>query len=197
MILTNRIVCNKGESRSAFAEKVKSISEKLGINPNWLMVVMLHESGINAQAVNKQKGDQADAYSRSYFRATGLIQFMPSTAMWLGTSTQSLYKMTNLQQLDYVYKYFKAYTGRIKSYYDLYMITFWPAAIGKPDTYVIQSSTMPASLVAERNPTLDINKDGKITVGEAKKIMLKAIPTEYLNDVLSDDEKKSPDCLAF
>lgn len=193
MILTNRIVCNKGESRSAFAEKVKSISEKLGINPNWLMVVMLHESGINAQAVNKQKGDHADAYTRSYYRATGLIQFMPSTAMWLGTSTQSLYKMTNLQQLDYVYKYFKAYTGRIKSYYDLYMITFWPAAVGKPDNYIIQSSTMSAALVAERNPTLDINKDGKITVAEAKKIMFNVIPKEFLNDVLSEDEKKSPD----
>ncbi|OFY04943.1 MAG: hypothetical protein A2W93_12120 [Bacteroidetes bacterium GWF2_43_63] len=191
MILTNRIVCNKGESRSAFAEKVKSICEKLAINPNWLMVVMLHESGINAQAVNKQKGDHSDACTRSYYRATGLIQFMPTTAMWLGTSTQALYKMNNLQQLDYVYKYFKPYSGRIKSYYDLYMITFWPAAIGKPDNYVIQSSTIPASVVAERNPSLDINRDGKITVGEAKQIMLKAIPVEFLNDVLSDDEKKS------
>jgi len=195
MILTNRIVCNKGESRSAFAEKVKNICEKLGINPNWLMVVMLHESGINAQAVNKQKGDHSDPYTRAAYRATGLIQFMPTTAMWLGTSTQLLFKMTNLKQLDYVYKYFKPYSGRMKSYYDLYMITFWPAAVGKPDTYIIQSATIPASIVAERNPALDINKDGKITVGEAKKIMLKAIPVEYLQNVLSDDEKKSPDCL--
>ncbi|HET8689451.1 MAG TPA: hypothetical protein VFM18_22800, partial [Methanosarcina sp.] len=125
------------------------------------------------------------------YRATGLIQFMPTTAMWLGTSTQALYKMNNLQQLDYVYKYFKPYAGRIKSYYDLYMITFWPAAVGKPDSYIIQSTKMPASMVAENNPTLDINKDGRITVGEAKKIMFNAIPANYIDKVLTDDEKKS------
>jgi len=191
MILTEKIVCNKGESRSAFASKVKTICDQLGINPDWLMVVMYHESRINAQAVNKQKDDHDDPYTRAAYRATGLIQFMPTTAMWLGTSTQALYKMTNLQQLDYVYKYFKPYTGKIKSYYDLYMVTFWPAAVGKPDSYIIQSSKMPASLVAEKNPTLDINKDGRITVSEAKKIMFNAIPANYIDKVLTDDEKKS------
>lgn len=191
MILIDKVKCNKGESRSAFETKVKTIAEKLGINPNWLMVVMNNESGLNAQAVNKQSGDSSDPYTRSPYRATGLIQFMPTTAIWLGTSTQALYRMTNLEQLDYVYLYFKPYIGRLKSYFDLYMITFFPAAMGKPDDYVIQTSKVKASVIAKQNPSLDINKDGKITVGEARKTMLKAIPAEFLDDVLSTLEKKS------
>ena len=191
MILTNEIKCNKGESKDAFVAKVIAISAKLGINPNWLMVVMHNESGINAQIVNKQKGDSSDPYTRSAYRATGLIQFMPTTAIWLGTSTQALYKMTNLEQLDYVYKYFKGFAGKIKSYFDLYMITFFPVAVGKPDDFVIQSKSVSASTIARQNPSFDINKDFKITVGEAKQSMLKAIPAALIDEVISEVEKKS------
>ena len=191
MILTDKIICNKGESPTAFVEKVKDISKRLGINPNWLMVVMYNESRLNAQAVNKQKGDNPDAYSRSVYRATGLIQFMPKTARSMGTNTQALYAMTNLRQLDYVYQYFKGYAGRIKSYFDLYMITFFPVAVGKKDDFVIQSPDINASVIASQNPSFDINKDGKITVGEAKKSMLKAIPQAFLDEVLTQAEKKS------
>ena len=191
MILTNEIKCNKGESKDAFVSKVIAISAKLGIKPNWLMVVMHNESGINAQIVNKQKGDSSDPYTRSAYRATGLIQFMPTTAIWLGTSTQALYKMTNLEQLDYVYKYFKGFAGKIKSYFDLYMITFFPVAVGKPDDFVIQSKSVSASTIARQNPSFDINKDFKITVGEAKQSMLKAIPAALIDEVISEVEKKS------
>jgi hypothetical protein len=191
MILTNEIKCNKGESKDAFVAKVIAISAKLGIKPNWLMVVMHNESGINAQIVNKQKGDSSDPYTRSAYRATGLIQFMPTTAVWLGTSTQALYKMTNLEQLDYVYKYFKGFAGKIKSYFDLYMITFFPVAVGKPDDFVIQSKSVSASTIARQNPSFDINKDFKITVGEAKQSMLKAIPAALIDEVISEVEKKS------
>ncbi len=191
MILTNEIKSNRGESRDAFVAKVTAISAKLGINPNWLMAVMHNESGINAQIVNKQKGDSPDPFTRAAYRAVGLIQFMPSTAKWLGTTNQALYRMTSIQQLDYVYKYFAGYAGRIKSYFDLYMITFFPAAIGKPDDFVIQSKAVSASTIARQNPSFDINKDGKITVGEAKKIMAKAIPAAVLDEVITQAEKKS------
>jgi hypothetical protein len=191
IILTDRIKCNKGESRTAFEAKVKTISAQLGINPNWLMVMMYNESGINAQAVNKQSGDSSDPYIRAANRAVGLIQFMPTTAKWLGTSTQALYTMTNLQQLDYVYRYFKGYTGKIKSYFDLYMINFFPAAMGKPDNYVIEAPNISATVIARQNPGLDVNKDGKVTVAEARSVMLKAIPKEFLHDVLTTLEKKS------
>lgn len=41
---------------------------------------------------------------------------------------------------------------------------FWPAAIGKPDSYVI--ATSPSS-VYNANAGLDVNRDGTITRGEA------------------------------
>jgi hypothetical protein len=191
MILTDKIICNRGESRADFAEKVRDISARLLINPNWLMVVMYNESGLNAQAVNKQKGDPADPFTRAKSRATGLIQFMPRTAQALGTTTQALFSMSNVRQLDYVYQYYRPWAGRIKSYFDLYMITFFPAAVGKPDDYVLQTSGISASVIAAQNPGFDINKDNKVTVGEAKRSMLKAIPAAFIDEVLSQAEKKS------
>lgn len=41
--------------------------------------------------------------------AIGLIQFMPSTAKGLGTSTSALKQMTAVDQLAYVEKYFAPY----------------------------------------------------------------------------------------
>ena len=110
----------------AFFTKLKKIAADLGVQPDWIMAVMNSETGgtFNPQIVNKQKAstpgydgdgkqvksagipDSANDFERSKYRATGLIQFMPKTAKNLGTSTQQLFKMSNVQQLDYVYKYF-------------------------------------------------------------------------------------------
>ena len=139
-----------------FKAKVKSISVQLGIEPDWLMTVMYAESRINPAAYNATSG------------ASGLIQFMPSTAQWLGTTTAALRAMTNVEQLDYVYKYFKnlGVSGKMKSVYDLYLATFFPAALGKPNDWVMETSELSAYKIASQNQIIDLNKDGKITVGE-------------------------------
>lgn len=47
---------------------------------------------------------------------TGLIQFMEATAKSvLGTSAKSLAAMSDIQQLDYVEKYFKYIHGHIRN----------------------------------------------------------------------------------
>jgi len=191
MILIDKLQLNKGESRAVFEATVRSISNKLGINPNWLMMVMWSESRLNAQAVNKQEGDSEDPLVRSASRATGLIQFMPDTALNLGTTTVALYKMDAISQLQYVYQYFKGWAGRIKSYYDLYFVTFFPLAIGKPDNYMLQTPNKSAYIIAKQNPFFDVNKDGKLTVGEIKRRMYESIPKAILADVMSMIEKKS------
>ena len=99
---------------------------------------------------------------------------MPSTAKALGTSTDGLLKMSNIEQLDYVYKYLKPYNGRMKSWIDVYLAVFYPAAIGKGDDYVIKSD-----LVARQNVIFDLNKDLDISVGEIKKVLQEHIPKEY------------------
>jgi hypothetical protein len=142
--------------RNAFVEKVKNISQKLGIDPDWLMGVMWQESRLRPTAKNSVSG------------ATGLIQFMPKTALALGTSTQALAAMDAVTQLDYVHKYYAPYSGRIHSFADTYFVTFFPAAIGKPDDWVLQTETLSAGKIATQNNIYDVNRDGKLTVAEVK-----------------------------
>ena len=106
------------ENREEFTEKVNNISNELGIDANWLMFVMWFESRLNPKAVNPISG------------ATGLIQFMPSTARSLGTTTDVLKRMNNVQQLDYVLAYLRPYKGRMKHWIDVYLAVFYPKAMG-------------------------------------------------------------------
>ena len=191
MILLDNLQKNKGESLAIFEQTMNSICTKLGINPNWLMMVMWSESRLNAQSVNKQAGDSENAQVRSANRATGLIQFMPDTAKAMGTTTQKLYAMSAVDQLHYVYAYFKPWTGKIHSYFDLYLVTFFPLAVGKPDDYIIQTNKIKANTIARQNPFFDVNKDGKLTVGEIKRKMYESIPETVVAEVVSQIEKKS------
>jgi hypothetical protein len=154
-------------NREAFIAKVITISQRLGIEPEWLMQVFVNESGMNHQAVNPTGG------------ATGLIQFMPDTAASLGTSCAALKAMSNVQQLDYVYKYLAPFAGKMASYIDLYFTVFFPLAVGKPDNWTFQTSKLSASKIATQNPVFDINKDRKLTVAEVRQAMLKKVPTAW------------------
>lgn len=140
----------KGGNKNEFANKVKLIAQNLGIKADWLMIVMNFESGINSTAVNSTSG------------ATGLIQFIPSTAKALGTTTTDLYNMTNVQQLDYVYLYLSKYKGKLNNLSDLYLAIFYPNAIGKSDDYILGTTEENKKLIAKRNAILDTNKNGYI-----------------------------------
>lgn len=132
----------------------KTVAKNLGISPADLMAVMHFESGMNPKAVNPYSG------------ASGLIQFMPATAKGLGTSVESIRRMGIDSQLHYVYKYLLPYKGRMKDLADVYLAVFFPAAIGKPNSYALQTKRLSAGLIAKQNPVFDTNKDGKITKGE-------------------------------
>ena len=134
-----------------FLNKVKDISGKLNCSHEDLLAVMNSESGLNSRAVNRKGG------------ATGLIQFMPSTARALGTSTAELYNMTPTQQLKYVEKYLtqakaSARMGNRKlTGADLYSLVFMP---GKANGEVMCSA---GSKEYSWNSGLDRNRDGQIT----------------------------------
>lgn len=101
--------------------------------------------------------------------ATGLIQFMPTTAAGLGTTTALLAAMTAVQQLDFVEKYFanaiKAH-GALASIEDMYMSILWPAAIGKASSYVLFNSATQA-IAYRQNAGLDADHNGQVTKYEA------------------------------
>lgn len=147
----------KGGDKKAFLEKVIKISNNMFIDPNWLMAVMYSESGLNPRAQNWK-------YLVNGEPATGLIQFVKKTAESLGTTTSKLFAMSGVDQLDYVETYFVR-TGklsRVKSFHDLYLITFYPAAVGKSLDWQFPKS------VLKDNPSLDMNKNGVLTISDFK-----------------------------
>ena len=115
----------RAKKSAEFLNKTVAIAKDLGANPNHLMAIMQFESGLKANEVNRFSG------------ATGLIQFMPSTARGLGTSTSALLAMSEIQQLDYARKYLMPYKGRLNTIGDFYASVLWPAAVGQPDGYVL------------------------------------------------------------
>ena len=154
------------ENKKEFALKVTDICNQLNIKPEWLMFVMWFESRLNPQAVNPISG------------TTGLIQFMPSTARSLGTTTEVLKHMSNVQQLDYVLAYLRPYKGRMKRWIDVYLAVFYPKAMGNPN-FVITSD-----IVAKQNKIFDLNKDLDISVKEIEAALRKQIPEKYRKDYL-------------
>lgn len=152
------------ENRAEFIAKVNSICDDLRIKPDWLMFVMWFESKLNPHAVNPISG------------ATGLIQFMPSTARSLGTSVEDLKRMNNVEQLDYVLAYLRPYKGRMKRWIDVYLAVLYPKAMGNPN-FVITSD-----IVAKQNKIFDLNKDLDISVKEIETVLRKQIPEKYRKD---------------
>ena len=159
---TDGPLCWGAKVSRAFRDKVRSISESLGVSADDLMACMAWESANTFSPSIKNAAGSG---------ATGLIQFMPSTAQALGTSTAALAAMTAVEQLDYVLKYFAPYRGRLKNLGDLYMAILWPAGVGKADSYVLwEKGSLPTTY--RQNAGLDVNKDGRITRAEAiEKVM--------------------------
>lgn len=140
-----------------FKTKAVAVAASVEVDVNHLMAAIAFESGESFSPVIKNAAGSG---------ATGLIQFMPSTATGLGTTTADLAKMTAVKQLDYVEKYFKPYNGKCNTLSDVYMAILLPSAVGKPETHVLfDQTTMPVAY--EQNKGLDSNSDGKITKLEA------------------------------
>lgn len=133
-----------------FRERVLWIEADLGINADHLMACMAWESGETFSPSKKNIAGSG---------ATGLIQFMPSTAVALGTTTAELARMTAEDQLNYVWKYFAPYDGKLKNLGDVYMAILWPKAVGQPDSYVL----FDRGIAYRQNAGLDKDKNGKIT----------------------------------
>lgn len=141
----------------AFRQRVLDMSAFLGVNPDHLMAIMAFETGRTFDPAQKNLAGSG---------ATGLIQFMPQTAIGLGTSVDLLAKMNTVEQLRWVQKYFMPYRGLMHTLSDMYMAVLWPRAVGKPDDYVLwDKQTRPTTY--RQNAGLDGNKDAVITKFEA------------------------------
>ncbi|MBI3561063.1 MAG: lytic transglycosylase [Gammaproteobacteria bacterium] len=140
-----------------FKAKVIKVCDNLGINPDFLMTCMAFETKETFSPSIKN-----DAGSSG----TGLIQFMKRTAKVFHTSTKDLAAMSDVQQLDYVEKYFK---DAIRTYKkldtleDVYFAILNPTGIRKKDDFVLFKE---GTDEYDKNKGLDKDGDGQITVTE-------------------------------
>jgi hypothetical protein len=115
---------------------------------------------------------------------------MPATAVSLGTSTAALKAMSNVEQLEYVRKYLYPYRYKIKSYADLYMSIFFPAALGKSENWIIKASNLSAEKVASANRIFDLDSNGILTVSEVREAFLRRVPESLRNRFRNQVKKK-------
>lgn len=137
-----------------FLNAVDNTANMLGVTSDQLLAVMDFET-IGSFDPAEKSGTSS---------ATGLIQFIESTAGDLGTTTEELAKMTRTEQMVYVNRYLSRFQGRIKNTGDIYMAVHWPRAVGKNDSYVMYRR---GSDNYSANQSLDTNNDGTVTRGEA------------------------------
>jgi hypothetical protein len=120
------------------AIKFESLAIKYGFPPQWL-----------ANLVNFESGGTFNPAIKNSIGATGLIQFLPSTLSGLGVTMAQLSAMNFATQLSYVDRYLSKFfngTGVARGIYDkkkakvtprfsqtdLFMMVFYPDAVGKP-----------------------------------------------------------------
>ena len=138
-------------------DKVISVCNKLGINPNWLLAVMYFETGKTFSPAKT-----------NVIGSVGLIQFTRDkvginykTINGKRYNLTDLAKMSFIEQMDVVYEYYKEGIRTTKkvpaSFVDTYLLTFFPMAVGKNDDFIFQTKGLSASLIAKQNPIFAVN----------------------------------------
>lgn len=137
-----------------FERKVKEVAARIGIpNYEYLMSVMTFETaGTMSPSIRNYKSS-----------ATGLIQFLESTAKNLGTTTEKLARMNQIEQMDLVEKYLMPFQGKLKTLADVYAAVFRPILIGKDSFLVVAEK---GTQIYNANSGLDSNGDGYLVWGE-------------------------------
>lgn len=133
-----------------FIEAVEEMAERLETEPQYVLAAMSFETG----------GTFNPAIQNS-IGATGLIQFLRSTAIGLGTTTEILKNMSAVEQLEFVEKYFDPFAGRLDTLVAVYT-SILSGSPREPEDVLFRAGTPAFRL----NP-LDWNQDGEITAAEA------------------------------
>lgn len=105
----------------ARAADVVALADELGADAYDLAALLTFESGGSPTAINPRSG------------ASGLIQFMPSTARWLGTTVEAIRGMGWSQQIPYVRRYLEAFADRgLYPAHKLALSVFYPDYMSRP-----------------------------------------------------------------
>jgi hypothetical protein len=160
------------QTSSAFRSALAEMALSIGLDPSYIAAVMAIETGRT----------YSPSIQNPFTRATGLIQFMPTTAAAMGTSVDQLKRMTAIQQLEYVKRFFRPQLSRIRPHVpgDYYLAVFMPAYIGRDPGSILFSS---GETGYAQNAGLDRDGDGLITVGDV---------TGTVNRVVAEAQARPP-----
>ena len=143
------------------ANKIVEVGNNLEppVDPAWL-----------ANVINYETGYTFDPSTVNAIGATGLIQFLGSTAKGLGTTTEDLAVMSASDQMDFVQDYFQNKideNGPILNANDAFMAVFYPPAMGAgPDFSIYDHAAKTRSIqFAEdiKNANRGITTSGQYT----------------------------------
>jgi len=146
-----------------FLRALAAMVDRHGWNIDGIAGVISHESRFDAAAHSPIPGQTA----------TGLIQFIESTARSLGTSTAALRTMSALQQLPYVERYFQRTLRLTPNAPESYILATYGRAdlVNAPDDLAIDHATSDDPAEAERyrvNSAFDASGKGWISVGDLR-----------------------------
>ena len=150
----NRLIANY----PGFLPELQQVAARLETRPEWLLNVMACESSFVASARNPLPGQTA----------SGLLQFIRQTARGLGTTAVAVRRMSPVEQLRFVEKYFTPFKGHLNSLADVYLAVFRGFVVsGGPETVVAPLNASSKERQAySLNKGLDLNGDHRITKNE-------------------------------
>lgn len=150
-----------------FVERVKVFNKNMlltaGDQPHFIMGCMAFETGRTFSPSIQNIG------GAPYF---GLIQWGDLAASDVKMTVGQLVKLTAVQQLEYVERWFKPYAGRIKTLSDVYLRIFMPKFVGKAEDSVI---ALKGTATYRQNIGLDVDKDGDIEKQEAAYMVMRQL----------------------
>lgn len=153
-------ICWSARVSTDFTQAVKDWADKAGLGWRGAHCAM------GCMGFESAGTFRPDIQNMAGAQAYGLLQFMAPAASDLRTTVDALKCMTQMEQLQYVFKYFdmrqRAY-GIFKRLDDFYLSVFYPKAIGHaPNEIIFQKGTKGYT----QNAGLDMNRDNLITIGE-------------------------------
>jgi peptidoglycan hydrolase-like protein with peptidoglycan-binding domain len=157
----------------AFRCGLIEVGLKLGIDPNYMAMVISGESGFDPSIRNQWCLKNLDPTGQRC--AVGLIQFMPFVLKAWGYTPDQVAAMSDVEQLPLVERFFRPYASKCTSAGRTYMAAFLPAFAEKDVSYKLgvkgdQANKLPGTSLTlgdiyAQNP-FDKSGKGYFTVGD-------------------------------
>lgn len=166
-------------------------AQKLNVPSDWLSSIFWIET---AFSMNPYENRNPNAVGLLQFTDIAIKQMVNDKILPSGFVKEDIKNYSIDQVMDMVVMYFQMNKKRfdyesIRTVENMYLLVLWPAAVNKPDDYVLQTSGQSAALIASQNPAWDINKDGKITAGEIRNNYRKKLPFSITANFMSPEEE--------